>query len=835
MSVFSLLAQRSQWLFPFFLLTGFACYGNENTSLHKPTPTAFDLSSIEIAQQLGWVEAPPGQDICSGYFDQPKALKDAVLLKPMDASPTSVTAKGVTHYRHDGSVTMEDHVVVTQPGRIAHADKAFIYRDSETGKTKRIILVGNVKILEHNTVVVGTYAIMDYTKNLLQLEHGVFHQAQPSPDSKNTWGTAEHFEQIDNRRTTLTHAVLSMCPPSDPFWTLTAKKVTLDKETHEGAAYHAWLRIKNTPVFYWPYLSFLTSSERKSGFLTPHVGYSTLNGFTVSTPYYLNLAPNYDYLLTPTWMAEHGLMLSHAFRFITPSSYGHLTLSLLPYDSSFDQFKVDSINSYPSKTQYINDLNDMSSTRGYVEWISGIDLTDRWHSDLELRYVTDPYFYNDFETNDGSSWARQLLNQWDVRYTAVNWMSTALLQGYQTMHLISDTSSGVVNQYQRLPEVNFIGQKDNVWKGAVLGMDAQFVNFAYSSDYEPYTYEQPTGLRLHMAPSLSYPRTFASGYFTPTLTVDNTIYSSNMATDSPDETRPYFSKSRTLPLFDIDSGLYMDRSFFFKKEAYTQTLEPRLFYLYVPNMDQDQYPIYDTVLLPMTFDDLFSTNAFTGYDRIQNANQLSLSVSSRVLDAETAAEKMRMKLGVINYFEPQEVCLDDSCSGLYDDVSPLLGEATIYPRKYWSTTASAAWDVLDSYMNNASVVARYSRGGRSVLNIGYDFIHADTSSNSSDSDTNLIQVGAARPVTNDWSLMGYWYYNVGDDQLESYFAGIEYSSCCWAARFTANRYFNYSNNDYNTGYYFELLLKGLGATGTSSANSLIRSGVPSYYDDFSGY
>ncbi|HAG62076.1 MAG: hypothetical protein CMF55_02805 [Legionellales bacterium] len=835
MKTFACLTTVSRSFFLLMLSCGVATsVGSETSSWQVSASTPFHISQQEIAEQLGWVTSDSTRDLCDGYYRQPKALQKAVTLKPIDASPTSITAKGATQYRHDGRVDIEDHVVVTQPGRIVEADKAQVYRNVQTGKIERIKLIGHVKIMEHDAIVTGTYAIMDYTVNTLQVEHGVFHQVQPSAEAKNLWGTAQHFTQENNNISTLSHAVLSMCPPSDPFWKISANKMTLNQEEGHGSAYNALLHIKKIPVFYWPYFSFNLTDQRKSGFLTPSVGYSNFNGMAVGAPYYFNLAPNYDDLFVPEWLSEHGLMLKNTFRYLTRSSDGTVYISFLPYDNAFGQFKADSIASYPSQTEYIDALDDMSNTRGFVSWHQSTQLDQRWKSTVTVNYASDPYYFNDFETKDGSTWARQLLNEWNLQYSSEHWMANLLFQGYQTMHLISDTNSDVTNQYRRLPELDFIGQKDQVWHNATVSMDGQMVNFVYSSDYEPYTYEQPTGLRVHLAPSVSYPWDFVSGYIKPTLTIDSTVYSSNLSTDNPEEERPYFSQSRTLPIIDIDSGLYFNQNFQLGDRDYTQTLEPRLFYLYVPHMDQDQYPVYDTALLPLSFNDLFSTNAYTGYDRLQNANQLSLSVSSRLLDTKTAAEKIRFQLGIINYFEPQEVCLGDSCSGLYDDISPLIGSTRFYPKKHWSTTVSAAWDVVDGYMNNASVVTRFNRNNRSVIDIGYDYIHANTATNSSDSDTNLIQVGSAWPVNDRWSLLGYWYYNIASDQLESYFAGAQYSTCCWATRITANRYFNYSTNDYSTGYYIELLLKGLGSAGTS-ASSIIANGIPSYHDEFGDY
>ena len=813
-------------------LANVSCANEDRTKyVERPKVSSLNLSQAEIAQQLGWVQGDANADLCTGYYQQPLSLQSHTLIKPIDDSPTEVTAKGASNYRHDGSVMLQDHVVVTQPGRIAQADKAFVYRNITTGRIKRIVLIGHVKILEHDTVVTGSYAELNYLTNTLLLDHGVFHQAQPGKNKKNAWGVAKTYQRADGQISTLTDATFSLCPPSDPFWKITAKKITLDQKQQQGHAQQAWLHIKQIPLFYFPYFSFPTSGERKSGFLTPHFGYSSSIGLTLTAPYYLNLASNFDDLITPEWMGQHGIILKNNFRYLTSISSGSFYISGLPHDNNFSQFKADSVSDYSTKTQYIDDLEGMSSTRGYLSWYDKTHLIQHLESNIVVNYASDPYYYNEFETNSGSNWASQLLNQWDLQYADQLWQADLIFQAYQTQHIISQSSSGVQNQYQRLPELDFIGGKDHFWHGVDAELEAQVVNFDYSSDYQPYTYEQPVGLRAHLAPSVSYPLRFLGGTITPGVVLDSTIYSAELATETPDQSRPTFSQSRTLPIVDIDSAYYFERTLNIAGEHYLQTVEPRLFYLYVPEMNQDQYPVFDTQLLPINFNDLFATNAYTGYDRLQNANQMSWSLTSNILDPKTMAQKLRFQLGLMTYFEPQKVCLDDNCNGLYDHLSPLLGQASFHPRDHWTTTLNLAWDMLDDTMNNASANFHYSGYSHTALDFGYNFIHANTSTSSSSTDTNLISLGAARPITEHWSTVGYWYYNLANNDLQSYFIGAEYNACCWAARITANKVLDYSTDDYNTGIFVEFMLKGLGSVG-QSASSLIRTAIPSYHDQF---
>ena len=93
---------------------------------------------------------------------------------------------------------------------------------------------------------------------------------------------------------------------------------------------------------------------------------------------------------------------------------------------------------------------------------------------------------------------------------------------------------------------------------------------------------------------------------------------------------------------------------------YVQTLEPRAFYVYVPYKNQNQAPVFDTALDDFNFGQLFSVNRYIGNDRIADANQLTLALSSRLIDSESGVERLRVAVGERFYFEDQRVVLTES-------------------------------------------------------------------------------------------------------------------------------------------------------------------------------
>src|SRR5690606_22498323 len=115
----------------------------------------------------------------------------------------------------------------------------------------------------------------------------------------------------------------------------------------------------------------------------------------------------------------------------------------------------------------------------------------------------------------------------------------------------------------------------------------------------------------------------------------------------------------------------------FEREAqffggdYLQTLEPRLYYLYVPYRRQDDIPLFDTSRFDFGFAQIFAENLYSGGDRIADANQLTAAVTSRLIEPETGAERMRVIVGQRYYFRDQEVTAGETART--DSRADLLG------------------------------------------------------------------------------------------------------------------------------------------------------------------
>jgi LPS-assembly protein len=478
-----------------------------------------------------------------------------------------------------------------------------------------------------------------------------------------------------------------------------------------------------------------------------------------------------------------------------------------------------------------------SNPRYYLKMKDHTRWNEHWRSDLNVNYVSDNYYPQDY--GDISSDQNQLFNQFSVNYLSKHWKFTGLLQAYQTLHTFNGQSTDLnQDQYRRLPELDFTADYPNVLLGNDFTLNAQAVNFAYASDFTP---ERPVGQRIHFQPGLSKSINWSYGYVQPAVSLDTVQYYS--VKDFIDNKT--VSPSRTLPIFHLDNGLYFNRSLQLNHRNYFQTFEPRLFYLYVPYENQTGLPNFDTYLLPFTYDQLFSENRFSGYDRLSNANQVSLSFTSRLLSAEDASTKLSFSLGALYYFKPLKVTLDSNDSTLiYDNNnrwSPIVTQLTYYPLPYWSAQVNAAWNTEENQLDNGGLALYYRRDGKHVFTTGYSYVYSDTQdiqgfSNS----TNLFYLGAGWPINHRLSALTYFYYDFSQRISRNFILGLQYDACCWAIRVMGKRTYLgdelQTNGGYQrqfkTGVYIQILLKGFNAFGSRSTGAELVGNIPGYIDDF---
>jgi LPS-assembly protein len=812
------------------------------------------LTPSTAAHRLDWIKTGGGCNLCDGYFYQPPNLVQNKNPLPANQLPSSITSHGPASFKQNGMSELTGGVVVTQPGRRITADTAFVKRDPKSGKVILIILIGNVHLQQYKRLVVATYARMDLVKHSILLKNALYHLG-PASGSEigqkvklhyDAWGYARYIHNPTQQIINLHNTTYTTCSPLNQVWMLSGRDMHLDRNRGIGKAKSIVLRFYKVPVAYFPYLRFPIDNRRLSGFLIPAFSHSTRQGTRIGAPIYWNMAPNYDMTITPYYNFERGFQITDYFRYLTKKSFGKLDLSYLPYDQEFKDYRRDSINQFaglPGRSLFVEKLRTMHNYRAFAGFNGEVKWSDDWHTNYHFNYVTDPYYFRDVNTKVSFDNPNQLLNELDLQYQGEHWNFLSMVEGYQTLHRIDQFDQPIYDQYMRLPEFDTTAFYPSIWKNLNWNLSAQAVDFQFNGAFPTQTPNIPTpyGQRFHMRPGLSYDKVWSAGYIEPQIYLDATSYLSRFHTTTGGISRSSFDKTRVLPIMDLDAGLYFDRHFHFGKSAYIQTLEPRVFYLFVPYKNQDEYPNFDTQLLPFSYNQLFSLNRFAGFDRLDNANQMSFGLTSRILNSEDGAEKIRFDLGFIYYIQKPKVSLP-GITLQQETVSPVVASFTYNINKAWSYNASTAYDFHNNRMNNAGTSVRYDGGDNRILSFGYNYVYdEDKDLVGQANSTNQIFGGISMPFYNRWTGFSYAEYNFSGKYPESYLAGLQYDSCCWALRFVFNRRFtgrdaastpSHIMNQYDNVYYIQLQLKGLASAGNNSASTLLATRLPGYKDPF---
>lgn len=809
-----------------------------------------------VAQELGWVKS---DSICRGYFES--TAPGVLGAKPQGVrdETSTLTSEGPVELRASGVSVLRDHVVVTQPGRRALADIAYVYRDKD-GRVTKVILKGHVRLEEWGSFVLTDKATLFFDPQYMTLTHTAFHFYSGKSKFRNAagpfdaWGTASGGHRDAATVTTIYDATYSTCNPENPTWQLKAKKIVIDKPHNRGEAYNGHIDVGGVPVFYTPYYQFPVTHERKTGFLSPILGYSSAksgsnlsSGAVLGWPFYWNMAPNYDWLLTPEYYGDNGFRLTSLFRYLTPNDWGQVYFNFLPDDTNFENFRTTALATYSNTTlypastyqPYLTELADETNQRFFGSFQESGHYLERLSWRFDLNYVTDPYYFSDITVDSiAPSDTNQLLNLGQVNYEAPNWLVSGWFQAYQTLNLITQISdqNEALSQYERLPEITATAYYPDILPNLDFAFDSDATDFYYTSILQ----DEPNGQRLHVRPQFKYNFENRMGYIKPTVAVDNVSY-------LVQEINPGVSSSaeRTLPIADVDAGLYFRQQFSWFKHPFSQTFEPRLFYLYVPYTDQDDLPNFDTTLLPFYYDQLFDVNLFNGIDRFENANQMSAGFTTRILSDENGATILKADLGQSYLFASNQVCLSAGCTLPDSQFSPLVGDLYYYITHSWTISGSLAWNMDANAINNAASNVMYSRDGKHILFAGYSFVGADPYSLATFSGTvndsvaysnytDYLTFGGAWPLIRGWSAVGYMNYNFQQTRVESIYGGLSYDTCCWALRFVVDHTYSSTAlnangtpiDAYNNTYYIQIRLKGFSDFGSGGTDALLRRTIP---------
>ena len=748
----------------------------------------------------------------------------------------------------EGNAVLNGRVRVRQDARTVTSDS--VNYDQKTG---RVVVKGAVDFEDPKLRVRsddGHYDINGAAS---------FDQANFQLMDRNGRGFAKDINVLPDGKVKLDQVRYTTCPVGNEDWMLQASSLHLDTKVQEGVARNVTMRFKDVPIFYTPYISFPVGDERKSGLLFPSFGHSGNNGFELQVPYYFNLAPNYDLTLTPGLLSARGVQLGEQFRYLTTSSHGQVDATFLPSDAK---------------------------ARGDRSYIRVSDITDfkrGMRFDADIASVSDSRYFEDFAVGSDQTSVTFLERRADILYYDDAWRVRGELQNFQTIDITVPTTCAVVTAasvpalcdqrpYSRVPRI----EADALWPvpgtPVELALGSEIVNFVREVG--------PTGVRFNAAPEIRWSSRGPGYFFEPAIGYDFTQYDlKNAAADGPNASS---TPTRKLPFARVDTGLVFERNAGSQGQR-TLTLEPRVVYSYVPYRNQDGLPIFDTGLPDLNLTELFRTNRYVGEDRIGDANQVAVALTTRLFDHVSGAQYLSATVGQIRYFSTPKVGLPEQATAAASavalvtvpGVNPLglpgqalvnsrgqilmtipgqyvsglpyqsfpqalaataLGQAAVFPAsdivadvavtayKHFSFNFDYLWNPYTSQTDKSEVSLQYRPDPTRVVNIGYRF------------QQNILTQGVilkqwdgsvAWPIARHWNTVGRWVYSLEDKKTVEQVAGFEYKSCCYRVQLVQRRYITNRAGGLDTSIALQLELTGLSSVG-KRADSFLEQSIRGY-------
>ncbi|EEF7457436.1 LPS assembly protein LptD [Salmonella enterica] len=634
-------------------------------------------------------------------------------------------------------------------------------------------------------------------------------------------GKADLMKQRgENRYTILENGSFTSCLPGSDTWSVVGSEVIHDREEQVAEIWNARFKVGPVPIFYSPYLQLPVGDKRRSGFLIPNAKYTTKNYFEFYLPYYWNIAPNMDATITPHYMHRRGnIMWENEFRYLTQAGAGLMELDYLPSDKVYE-------DEHPKEGD---------KHRWLFYWQHSGVMDQVWRFNVDYTKVSDSSYFNDFDSKYGSSTDGYATQKFSVGYAVQNFDATVSTKQFQ---VFNDQNTSSYSAEPQL-DVNYYHNDLGPFDTRIYGQAVHFVN---TKD------NMAEATRVHLEPTINLPLSNRWGSLNTEAKLMATHYQQtnldSYNSDPNNKNKLEDSVNRVMPQFKVDGKLIFERDMAMLAPGYTQTLEPRVQYLYVPYRDQSGIYNYDSSLLQSDYNGLFRDRTYGGLDRIASANQVTTGVTTRIYD-DAAVERFNVSVGQIYYFTESRTG-DDNIKWENDDkTGSLVWAGDTYWRisERWGLRSGVQYDTrLDSVATSSSSL-EYRRDQDRLVQLNYryaspEYIQATLPSYYSTAEqykNGINQVGAVAswPIADRWSIVGAYYFDTNSSKPADQMLGLQYNSCCYAIRVGYERKLNGWDNDkqhaiYDNAIGFNIELRGLSSNYGLGTQEMLRSNILPY-------
>ena len=647
---------------------------------------------------------------------------------------------------HGEIFKLDGHVVITDKDKQIRADQ--IHYNSTSGQAE---MTGNIVLESDIFRVSADKGLANTRKHSAEFSGLEYRIAQFSGRGKAETAIIHH-----TKAATLKKLTYSTCPEQSQDWVLKADKMRFDQEQEVAKATNVSVWFKGVPLMYLPQFSFPTGDNRKTGLLSPRLGQSSKTGTELWLPWYWNIAPEQDATIGLHHMSKRGSQIYGEYRQLHRNADSHI---------GFDYLKDDITR----------------EDRYQLSLLHQGKFSDRWKYLANIKHVSDQEYFNDLGENLEASNVTHVPRY--IELSKTHSLGSLLIRAHEFQTI------NVADTYQRLPQIVLDLESEN----AQYGLQAELTRFDHRDDVV-------IGTRLDLSPGLQYEWSNDAYYIRPAAKLRHTRYHLTNTTPGQDK-----QLSRSTPIFSLDSGLFFERPLQLWNQSQTLTLEPRFFYLYSSYDNQDNIPVFDTTLPDFRFAGLFRTNRFVGPDRQSDANQLTLALSSRLIDNQINRERLRLSIGQTIYFEDREVNLPGSIADSAN-YSEFTGEIEGQFTDTSQFRVSGLWDPDSSEINKAVIAYAFQSDEKHLVNLNYRYQRGLFEQ---------TELSGRWRLGLNWNGFAGWTYSLRDRQSIQSLAGLEYDTCCWSLQVGARRYLNNDGINMENSVYIQLNLKGMTNIGST--------------------
>ena len=617
-------------------------------------------------------------------------------------------------------------------------------------------------------------------------------------------GSANELKISSKDGLSLLDSTFTTCAGEVPDWEIRASEINISADGSEGEAYHAQVRFFDIPIIYLPYFTFPVSKQRKSGFLYPVISSSTNSGLEIETPYYWNIAPNIDATITPNYMSKRGTQIKTELRYLLGLQNGSINVEYLNKDNEINS--ADS-KRYLARFQHVGTFSD--NFRAYIDYTT----------------ISDENYLIDLGSKQYNSNDAYLYQVGELSYFGEQWQTTMKLQDFEVL-------GNHQPSYKTLPHIE-ISAQEPFSLFSEEHFSGQFEFYSELTRFSPENNEDVSANRYHAEAGLSFPISTPAWFLTSEFKLMHTYYQQDNIQFNSELNE---TVNRTLPKVRFHGGINFDRTMTLFDRSYTQTLEPQIQYLYIPEKDQTNIGLYDTSNLQDDFNGLFRDRSFSGLDRIASANQYTWGVTSRILN-QSNLEVFRLSIGRIQYLSAKNTFdeLFNNDNNITDNLQSSVAANLFYRLNHkWQISSDIQYNTIDSFTNKSQATINYQIDKYNSVQLNHRYTR-NVSGNSLEQMSLLANVA----INTDWAFVGRLTQDLKEQRsLESYI-GLQYESCCWAIRLAYHRhinsnlsdegFFNENRDEFNSGFELQFIIKGLnGKQDTIGTRDMFNSSIFGY-------